>query len=119
MILWIKISKYFIIMVNLEELEKKIKEEIYKLRNLGEHARRGSDHLYYRSISKIKIGRLKEVKFQEKLIYEVDCKYDVYTETEFLHPPEMDDLYTEHYNDKFIFDKDFTLLEIKDNRQKK
>lgn len=106
-------------MANFEKLEDIIKEEIYRVRNLGEHTRKGSDHLYYRSISKIKMSKLKELKQQEKLVYEVDCKYDVYTETEFLHPPEMDDLYTEHYNEKFIFDKDFTLIEIRDIRKNK
>ncbi|MFX0179445.1 MAG: hypothetical protein ACFE78_04595 [Candidatus Hodarchaeota archaeon] len=106
-------------MENREKLEEIIKEEIYKLRNLGEHERKGSDHLYNRSLSKFKIGKLKKGKDQGKLIYEVICKYDVYTETEFLHTPEMDELYTEHYKDKFILDNDFRLLEIKDIRKNK
>ena len=104
-------------MENRENLEEIIKEEIYKLRNLGEHERKGSDHLYYRSLSKFKINKLKKGNDQGKLIYELICKYDVYTETEFLHAPEMDELYTEHYKDKFILDKDFRLLEIKEMRK--
>ena len=103
----------------LEKIEKVIMEEISKLRNLGEHARKGSDHLYYRSISKFKAGKLKEKLYQEKLTYEIICKYDIYTETEFLHPPDMDELYTEHYEDKFIFDKNFRILEIKEMWKKK
>lgn len=64
-------------MPNIEEIEKVIMEEISKLRNLGEHARKGSDHLYYRSISKFKAGKLKEIKYQEKLAFEVICEYDI------------------------------------------
>ena len=56
-------------------------------------------------------------KYQERETFEVVCKYDVYTETEFLHTPDMDEEYTEHYKDKFIFDKDYTLLEIIDIRK--
>ncbi len=101
-------------MENRENLEEIIKEEIYKIRNLGEHERKGSDHLYYRALINFKIDKIKKGKDQGKLIYEVVCKYDVYTETEFLHYSDMDELYTEHYKDKFILDKDFRLLEIKD-----
>ena len=106
-------------MPNIEKIEKVIMEEISKLRNLGEHARKGSDHLYYRSISKFKAGKLKEIIYQEKLAYEVICEYDIYTETEFLHTPDMDELYTEHYKDKFFLDKDFRILDIKDMRKKR
>lgn len=52
-------------------------------------------------------------------MFEVICKYDIYTETEFLHTPEMDELYTEHYKDKFILDKDFKILKIENMRKKK
>jgi len=37
-------------LVESKEIERVIKEEIYKLRNLGEHVRGGSDHLSYRSM---------------------------------------------------------------------
>ncbi|MFX0106252.1 MAG: hypothetical protein ACFE75_12300 [Candidatus Hodarchaeota archaeon] len=104
-------------MVNLERLEENILKEINKLRNLGEHSRKGSDHLYYRSNSKFEPGELKEVRRQKKVVYEIICIYDIYTETEFLHTPEMDELYTENYKDKFVFDKDFKLLEIQDIRK--
>ena len=104
-------------MVDSKNLDEIIKKEIDKLRNLGEHERAGSDHLYYRSITKFQLGKIKELKDQEPAALEVICKYDIYTETEFLHSPDMDELYTEHYKDKFIFDKDFTLLEIKDLRK--
>jgi hypothetical protein len=100
-----------------EKLEDFIKKEINKLRNLGEHARKGSDHLYYRSLSKFKIEKLKKVRKKKKLFYEVTCIYDIYTETEFLHTPDMDELYTEHYKDKFVFDQDFKILEVKDIRK--
>ena len=99
-----------------EKLEQFVKEEIYKLRNLGEHARRGSDHLYYRSLSQLKIGELKILKDSDELTYELVCIYDIYTETEFMHDPNMDDYLKEHYEDKFIFDKNLKLLEIKDTR---
>jgi hypothetical protein len=101
-------------MVDLEKLENIIKKEIYKLRNLGEHARKGSDHLYYRSLIKFSLNKVKELKNQVNSAFEVICKYDIYTETEFLHTPDMDELYTEHYKDKFILDKNFRILEIKD-----
>ncbi len=34
-------------MVNVEKLENSIKKEINKIRNLGEHSRTSSCHLYY------------------------------------------------------------------------
>ena len=99
-------------MVEIKEIEHVIKEEIQKRRNLGEHARAGSGHLSYRSMSKFKLGKLKKTKHQEGLAFEVICTYDIYTETEFLHSPDMDELYTEHYKDKFIIDRDFRILEF-------
>ncbi len=50
-------------------------------------------------------------------MYEVICNYDIYTETEFLHTPDMDELYTEHYRDKFILDKDLKVVKIEDLRR--
>ena len=70
-------------MVDLEKLENILKKEIYITRNLGEHARKGSDHLYYRSLIMLNLGKVKELKYQEKPAFEVICKYDIYTETEF------------------------------------
>ena len=105
-------------LVKIKEIEKIIKEEIQKHRNLGEHSRGGSDHLAYRSISKFRLEKLKKTKSKGNLTLEIICKYDVYTETEFLHSPDMDELYTEHYKDKFVIDKDFNILEIKDMRNK-
>ncbi len=101
-------------LVESKEIERVIKEEIYKLRNLGEHVRGGSDHLSYRSISKFKLGKLKKTKHQEKNTFEVICTYDIYTDTEFMHSPDMDELYTEHYKDIFILDSDFRILEVND-----
>jgi hypothetical protein len=95
-----------------EKLIQIVKKEIYKLRNLGEHGRKGSDHLSYRSISKFNLNEIKRFKIKEELNYELVCKYDIYTETEFLHDPEMDELYTEHYVDKFVFNSNFKLLKI-------
>jgi len=106
-------------MANSEKLENSINKEINKLCNLGEHSRAGSDHFYYRSLIMFNLGKVKELKYQEKPAFEVICKYDIYTETEFLHSPEMDELYTEYYKDKFTFDKEFNILEIKDTRKKK
>ncbi|MFW9936760.1 MAG: hypothetical protein ACFFD5_03880 [Candidatus Thorarchaeota archaeon] len=103
-------------MENREKLKEIIKREIYKLRNLGEHARKGTDHLYYRTLTKFKINEIKKLVDQERINYEVICIYEIYTETEFLHTPDMDDLYTEHYKDRFVLNKDFSLLEIKDLR---
>jgi len=101
-------------MEEIKEIEHAIKEEIHKRRNLGEHARAGSDHLSYRSMSKFKLGKLKKTKRQEGLAFEVICTYDVYTETEFMHSPDMDEFYTEHYNDKFFIDRDFRIFEVND-----
>ncbi|MFX1349850.1 MAG: hypothetical protein ACFE92_14370 [Promethearchaeota archaeon] len=103
--------------MNLQNLEDNIRKEIHILRNLGEHAREGSDHLYYRSISKFTLGKVKKVKYQEKQVFEIICKYDIYTETEFLHTLDMDNLYTEHYKDKFIFNNNFAILEVIDMRK--
>ena len=97
----------------IKEIENLIKEEIYQRRNLGEHARGGSDHLSYRSINKFKLGKLKKIKHQGGIAFTVICTYDVYTETEFMHSPDMDELYTEHYKDTFILDNDFRILEVK------
>ncbi|MHA1240149.1 MAG: hypothetical protein ACTSQU_05080 [Promethearchaeota archaeon] len=99
-------------LVESKEIERVIKEEIYKLRNLGEHVRGGSDHLSYRSMSKFKLGKLKKTKHQEKSAFTVICTYDIYTETEFMHSPDMDELFTEHYKDTFILDSDFRILEV-------
>ena len=99
------------------KLEHIVKEEIYKLRNLGEHARKGSDHLYYRSLSQLEFGELKILKVNDELTYELNCNYNIYTETEFMHDSDMDDLFKEHYKEKFIFDSSFKLLEIKDLRK--
>ena len=101
-------------MADIIEIERTIKEEIHKLRNLGEHVRGGSDHLSYRSMTKFKLVKLKEIKRQERLAFEVFCTHGIYTETEFMHSPDMDELYTEHYKDKFIIDTDFRILEVND-----
>jgi len=98
----------------IKEIEQVIREDIQKRRNLGEHARGGSGHLSYRSMSKFKLGKLKKTKRQEGLAFEVICTYEIYTETEFMHSPDMDELYTEHYKDTFIIDSDFRILEIND-----
>ena len=104
-------------MISQEKLGEIVKKEIYKKRNLGEHSRKGSDHLYYRDITFFDLGKLKKKKVQGESVYEVVCKYDIYTETEFLHTPDQDELYTEHYKDKFIFNANFNLLEIQDIRK--
>jgi len=65
-------------------------------------------------MSKFKLGKLKKTKYQEGIAFEVICTYDIYTETEFMHSPDMDELYTEHYKDKFIIDSDFKILEVND-----
>jgi hypothetical protein len=103
--------------VEIKDIENRIREEIHMLRNLGEHAREGSDHLSYRSVSKFKLGKLKKTKGQEKFAFEVTCTYDLYTETEFMHSPDVDELYTERYKDKFIIDSDFRILEINNTRK--
>jgi len=99
-----------------EKLEDIVKEEIYKLRNLGERSRKGSDHLSYRSLTKFDLGKIHKLKDKNEIIYELICKYDIYTETEFLHTPDQDELYTEHYKDKFIFDKEFNIKSTEDLR---
>jgi len=99
-------------MVEIKEIEHVIKEEIHKHHNLGEHARVGSGHLSCRSICKFKLGKLKKTKYQERLVFEVICMYDIYNETEFMHSQDMDELYTEHYKDKFIIDRDFRIIEV-------
>ncbi|UCD02407.1 MAG: hypothetical protein JSV23_05190 [Promethearchaeota archaeon] len=55
-------------MVNLEKIEEIIQKEIGKLRNLGEHGNEGSDHLYYRSISKCETDKVKEIHQQLRWI---------------------------------------------------
>ena len=61
-----------------------------------------------------KLEKLKKTKHQEKIAFKVICTYDIYTETEFMHSPDMDELYTEHYKNTFIIDSDFRILEIND-----
>ena len=100
-------------MPDIKDLEKKIREEINKKRNLGEHAG-GSGHLAFRSITKFNLGELKEITYKGKQAYEITCEYEIYTETEFLHPPENDKYYTEHYKDKFIFDQKLNILVLED-----
>jgi len=96
-----------------EKLRESIIKKTKEIRNLGEHARKGSDHLSYRSIIYFKIKKIKKVKGQEKECFEVTCKYKVYTLTEFTHPPEMDEFFTEHYLDKFILDEEYKILDVK------
>jgi len=92
------------------QVKKNKMEEIKEI----EHAIKEEDHLSYRSISKFKLGKLKKTKRQDGLTFEVICMYDVYTETEFMHSPDMDELYTEHYKVKFFIDKDFRIFEVND-----
>lgn len=99
-----------------EKLIQSVKKEISKLRDLGEHGRKGSDHLAYRSISKFEIDKIQNLKDENELCYELICMYDIYTETEFLHDSDMDELYTEHYIDKFLFNSNFELLKVEDMR---
>ena len=101
-------------LVESKEIERVIKEEIYKLRNLGEHVRGGSDHLSYRYMSKFKLGKLKKKKDQEERAFKIICTYDIYTETEFMHSPDMDELYTEHYKNKFFLNSDLRIVKVKD-----
>ncbi|MFX1389071.1 MAG: hypothetical protein ACFE9Z_03295 [Promethearchaeota archaeon] len=104
-------------MVNLEKIKQNVQKEIYNLRNLGEHGRKGSDHLYHRSLSNIEFKKLKKVRHNKKIAFEVVCKYDIYNETEFLHSSEMEDLYTEHYNDQFLLDEDYVILKVIDKSE--
>ena len=92
-------------------LKSIILETIGKVRNLGEHAG-GSGHLAYRSLIKFESSAPKEILYEGKESIEVICKYDIYTETEFLHPPEDDIYYTEFYREKFILDRDLKILAI-------
>jgi len=103
-------------MEDIEKLIQTVKKEIYNLRNLGEHGREGSDHLSYRSINKFEIDEIKNLNVKNEVRYELICRYDIYTETEFLHDFEMDELCTEHYIDKFLFDSNFELLKVENMR---
>ena len=100
-------------LIDKEKLQEAIIKKIKEIRNLGEHARKGSDHLSCRSIIYFKIKKIKKIKGQEKECFEVACKYKIYTLTEFTHPPEMDEFFTEHYLDKFILDKEYKILDVK------
>jgi len=100
-------------MYNIKKLEKVIKEEINKKRRLGEHTG-GSGHLGFRSIVKFNLGEPREIPHHGEQVYEIICEYEVYTETEFMHSPENDIYYTEHYRDKIIFNKDLKILEYKE-----
>jgi hypothetical protein len=51
------------------------------------------------------------VKYNKKIAFEIIFKCDLYTETEFLHSSDMDNLYIERYNDKFLLDGDYIILE--------
>ena len=102
-------------MENRVRLEEATKREISKLRNLGEHGRKGSDHLSYRSLLKFNIAKIKKSEKEGKSIYKVICTYEIYTETEFLHTTDMDEFYTEHYKDIFIFDTNYNLLEVQES----
>ena len=101
-------------MIDAKEIEKKIRESINERRKLGEHSG-GSGHLALRSITKFNLSELKEVPYEAIIAYEIICDYEIYTETEFLHPPEDDIYYTEHYRDKFIINKNVEILNIQEN----
>lgn len=99
-------------MLNKEKLGEIIREEINKHHRLGEHAG-GSGHLGYRSITKMEIGDPQEFTFKNKRAFKIKLKYEIYTETEFLHPPEKDDLYTEHHRETIILDENLEVLDFK------
>ncbi len=102
-------------MFDIKKIKEIIDEEIAKSRKMGEHAG-GSGHLAFRSIIKFELSEPKEIQHKGNLAYELTCKYDIYTETEFLHPPEEDEVYTEHYTDKFLFDKDSNIIELSNDK---
>ena len=52
----------------------------------------------------------REIMHENKKAYEVSYKFAIYTETEFLHPPEQDELYTERHEDKVLIDDDLNFL---------
>ena len=85
-------------MLDIKKLEKKIKDRIEREHELGEHAG-GSGHLAFRSMIEFKMGDPIEIMHVNKKVYEISYKFAIYTETEFLHPPEQDDLYTERHED--------------------
>jgi len=96
-------------------LEQKIREKISEVYKLGEHAG-GGGHLSYRSLSDLSIGEPKEFSFQGKKAFEIICEYKIYTETEFMHPPDMEDLFTEKHKDKIIIDEELNILDFIDLR---
>ena len=96
-------------MLDLKALEQKIKERIEENHKLGEYAG-GSGHLAFRSLIEFKIERPKEIVHEGKKAYEIYYKFGIYTETEFLHPPEQDELYTERHEDKVLVDDDLNFL---------
>ena len=96
-------------MLDQNKLKQIIREKIGKLRNLGEHSG-GSGHLAYRSITKFNLREPKEIVYNDIDALEIICEYEIYTETEFLHPPEADEYFTEHYRDKIIISKDYDIL---------
>ncbi|NHI93226.1 MAG: hypothetical protein EAX96_12055 [Candidatus Lokiarchaeota archaeon] len=96
-------------MVDLKALEKKIREKIEIEHHLGEHAG-GSGHLSFRSLIEFIMEDPKEIVLQGKRAYEITYKFAIYTETEFLHPPDQDDYYTERHQDKVIVDDDLNFL---------
>lgn len=97
--------------IDTNKLKKIIQNEIEKRHKLGEFAG-GSGHLSYRSVSKLELETPKEIKFKGKIAYQIAFKFNIYTETEFLHSPEDNDTYfTERHQVKVIFDKNINILE--------
>jgi len=96
-------------MIDLKVLEQKIKDRIARTHKLGEHAG-GSGHLAFRSLIDFKMESPKEIMHEGKKAYDISYNFGIYTETEFLHPPEQDELYTERHEENVNVDDDLNLL---------
>lgn len=99
-------------MIDKDKINDVIQLKIGDMHRLGEQTGT-TDHVAYRSFTKFELSDPKEFQFEGKIAFEVVAIYNIYTETEFLHHPDNDHLYNEHWEDTFIVDENYKILDIK------
>lgn len=97
-------------MIDKSKINLAVKEELRKQRKLGEQTG-GSGHLGFVSISELKHSDPKKIKFKGQDAYEVLVELETYTETEFEHSPEHDEMYKSRHRDKIILDENLNVLD--------
>jgi len=105
--------RLIIFVVDLDLLERKIREHLAQEKDLGESVG-GSGHLGYQSISKFKMQTPEIIKHKNMECYEVMVRYSIHTESEFSYATEDEeevfDYHTSTNEQKYILDKNLNII---------